>query len=115
MTGGKGPAGSNDASMRNLSDAIFANRRIVLPGWELLIEVSQRSNVARHRLGEPAGDQIPVMLHEDERHRGLEQHHRDDHDQERTIVEALRQHLRQPARRAPPKHADLRQLPELVE
>ena len=87
----------------------IGQKGIVLAGRELLIKVGQRSDVARHRLGKPAGHQIPMMLHECERHRGLQKHHRHDHDQERALVEPLRQQLGEAARRAAPEEADLRQ------
>ena len=41
------------------------------------------------------------MLH----HRALEQDHRHNYDEERAFIEGLRQHLREAAHRAPPKHA----------
>src|SRR6476646_3110736 len=54
------------------------------------------------------------MLHEYKRDRTLEQDHRNDHDEERALIKALRQHLRQAARRVAPKHADLREHPQLL-
>ena len=56
-----------------------------------------------------------MMLHECERHRGLQKHHRHDHDQERALVEPLRQQLGEAARRASPEQADLRQPTQTAE
>ena len=61
---------------------MVSSQKGVVCAWrELLIEVGQRSDVTRHRLGKPAGHQLPVMLHEYESHRGLQQNHRHNHDQ----------------------------------
>ena len=102
--------GQHVASMRNRSDARLRQKGVVLAGRQPLIEVRQRADVARHRRGEAVRDQLPVMLHEGEGDRGLQQHHRQDDDQQRALVEAFRKHVRKAARAAPPQLAHPRQL-----
>ena len=92
--GGSGPGGSNSTSMWNRSAAIACRRSIVGAGRQRAVEIDDRADVARHRRRQPVGDEIPMALHEDIGDRRLQQHHRQDDDQQRAGVEALGQQIR---------------------
>ena len=73
------------------------------------VKIDQRADVPRYGFRQAAGDQIEMMLHEHERHRRLQQNHRQDDDQQGAFVEPLGQHVREGARRTPPEIADPRE------
>ena len=70
------------------------------------IDVDQRGDILHHAGRQPLGDDVPVPLHEHEGDHRLQDHHRQDDDEQRARVEALRHHAVEPAAEPPPAVAE---------
>ena len=100
-----GCGGIRSTVMRKRSAAIARSRSIVGAARQRAIEIDHRADVARDRGGQPVGDDVEMALHEHIGDRRLQQHHRQDHDQQRARVEALGQQIGERPRAAAPERA----------
>ena len=105
--GGMSPSGRKSTISPSRSCGDAADLRLGGVLRIAFVDVDQRGDVGHHPGGEPLGDDVPVPLHEHESDHRLQDHHRQDDDQQSAGVEALGHDAVEQAGEAPPAVADL--------